>query len=94
VVLFSLVQGDGGHHSDLEGGRIMAQRTYSVSGVARRFGVAPRVISNLFYRRLLSDGDCPVVDGRRVIPAHYVGTIESLLRDRGLIPATPPTASR
>ena len=59
--------------------------TYSVSGVARLLGVPPPLISNLFYRRLLSDKICPVVDGRRLIPVHYVGEIKRLLRERGLI---------
>ena len=64
----------------------MQEPTCSVSGVARRLGVPPPVISNLFYRRELSDEVCPVVDGRRLIPAHYVAVIERLLRDRGLLP--------
>jgi hypothetical protein len=59
--------------------------TYSISGVARRFGVPPPAISNLFYRRLLSDAICPVVDGRRLIPHHYIGEIERVLRNQGLL---------
>lgn len=39
-----------------------------VSDLARRFGVKPRVISGLFYDRVLDDADCPVVSGRRLIP--------------------------
>jgi hypothetical protein len=59
--------------------------TYSISGVARQLGVPPPAISNLFYRRLLSDEICPVVDGRRLIPQHYLGEIERVLRERGLL---------
>jgi hypothetical protein len=57
----------------------------SVSALARRWGVPPQVLSNLFYRRVLDDARCPVVDGRRVIPADYVSVIERVLRERGLI---------
>ena len=58
-----------------------------VSEVARKFGVPPKMISQLFYGRELSDDICPVVGGRRIIPDHYLGEIERLLRQRGSIPA-------
>jgi hypothetical protein len=63
----------------------MQGSTYSISGVARQLGVPPPIISNLFYRRVLSDQSCPVVDGRRLIPADYIGEIERVLRERGLL---------
>lgn len=56
-----------------------------ISTIARRFGLPPQRISNLFYRRVLSDRMCPVVNGRRVIPADYLAVIERVLRERGLI---------
>ena len=56
-----------------------------VSQLARRFGVAPRVISDLFYGRFLDDARCPIVAGRRLIPADYAPAVEEALRDRGLI---------
>jgi len=59
---------------------------FSISSLARRFGVAPRTISDLFYRRRLSDEACPVVDGRRIIPAEYAPAIEAALRDTGALP--------
>jgi hypothetical protein len=58
---------------------------FSVSALARRFGVAPRKISDLFYSRRLSDEICPVVDGRRIIPAAYVSSVESALRETGTL---------
>lgn len=56
----------------------------SISALARRWSVPPQVLSNLFYRRVLDDAKCPVVNGRRVIPAEYVPVIEGVLRERGL----------
>ncbi|MBL8796191.1 MAG: hypothetical protein JNM56_19985 [Planctomycetia bacterium] len=52
----------------------------TVSEVARRLGVRPRDISDLFYRRLLDDACCPVVGSRRLIPEQYVATIAAALR--------------
>ena len=61
-----------------------------VSEIARQLGTRPRTISDLFYSRQLSDETCPIVGGRRLIPDDYVGEIERLVRERGLIPG--PTA--
>jgi hypothetical protein len=57
----------------------------SVSEVARVLGVRPRDVSDLFYQRLARDDMCPVVGGRRLIPACCVSEIEELLRERGLL---------
>lgn len=51
----------------------------TVSEIARRFGVRPRLISDLFYSRVLDDGRCPVLAGRRMIPEDYLPTIASML---------------
>jgi hypothetical protein len=56
-----------------------------VSEVARRYGVRPRDISDLFYGRVLDDRKCPVVAGRRCIPEDYLSDVEAALRDRGLL---------
>lgn len=56
-----------------------------VSQVARQFGVRPRDVSDLFYSRILDDGRCPIVAGRRLIPADYLVDVEAVLRLRGLI---------
>jgi hypothetical protein len=53
-----------------------------VSEVARRLGVRPRDISDLFYQRRLTDKVCPVVGGRRLIPLNYLPEIEAALRER------------
>lgn len=55
-------------------------------GVRFRVVVRPRVISDLFYGRMLDDARCPILCGRRMIPADYIPTIIAALRDRGLIP--------
>ena len=54
-----------------------------VSEVARRIGARPKDISDLFYRRELRDDLCPVVAGRRLIPAGYVDVIHRVLRRHG-----------
>jgi hypothetical protein len=59
---------------------------FTVSEVARQKGVAPRVISDLFYARRLDDRRCPIVGGRRLIPADYLTDIERVLRDCGHLP--------
>ncbi len=55
-----------------------------VSGVARILGVKPAVITRLFYDRKLRDDLCPVVSGRRQIPASYVRFIVFELRRKGV----------
>jgi hypothetical protein len=55
----------------------------TVSDVARLKGVAPRVISDLFYARRLDDLRCPIVGGRRLIPADYLPEVERVLREVG-----------
>jgi len=55
----------------------------SVSDVARRLGVAPKIISDLFYARVLNDDRCPVLCGRRLIPEEYVPTIREALIKHG-----------
>jgi hypothetical protein len=58
---------------------------FTVSQVARKFNVAPRTISDLFYGRHLDDTLCPIVSGRRFIPQEYLPTIEAVLRERNLL---------
>jgi len=55
----------------------------SVSEAARRLGARPRDISDLFYRRRLSDESCPIVGGRRLIPESLLSVIEMALRHAG-----------
>jgi len=61
------------------------QGVTTISGLARRLGIAPRKISDQFYSRRLSDQICPIVDGRRLIPVDYVSTVEGVLRERGCL---------
>jgi len=68
-------------HSRIPGGSMIAtETTLTVSEVARRLGVPPRVISTAFYERRLDDGRCPVVGHRRRIPEDYVGEIAAAVR--------------
>jgi len=62
----------------------MSQLT--VSDVARRLGVRPRDVSDLFYQRRLGDELCPIVGGRRLIPDTCLSIIATALRERGLLP--------
>jgi hypothetical protein len=68
-------------------------RHFSVSELARRFGIPPRAISDLFYSRALDDAACPIVAHRRLIPLDYVQTVAQVLRARGLIAETNEAAS-
>ena len=54
----------------------------SVSDVARLLGAKPRVISDLFYRRELPDGRCPIIGGRRLIPEDCIDEIAAALARR------------
>lgn len=54
----------------------------TISELARRLDVPPRVISDLFYARKLDDTVCPIVSGRRLIPDSYVPVVEQVIRDR------------
>ena len=53
-----------------------------VSEIAREVGCRPRDISDLFYGRHLPDDKCPVVAGRRLIPAELVPEIQRLLSEK------------
>lgn len=60
-------------------------RSQSISDIARLVGLPPRLLSDLFYQRVLDDARCPIVAGRRIIPEDYVPEIVKVLRERGLI---------
>lgn len=55
------------------------QQFFTVSDVARRLGVNPRLISDLLYQRKLDESRCSVVGGRRLIPEDYVPEIAKVL---------------
>jgi hypothetical protein len=59
----------------------MSQLT--VSEAARLIGARPRDISDLFYARHLRDDICPIIGGRRMIPAEYVEVIRAALHHHG-----------
>jgi hypothetical protein len=59
----------------------------TASDVARRLGVRPRDVSDLFYSRRLGGTDCPLVGGRRLIPEDFLPAIAAALRTRPRGPA-------
>jgi hypothetical protein len=69
------------------------QQYLSVSEVARRIGVAPREVSDLFYARRLRDDLCPVIAGRRAIPPSYVPMIRAALKRAGRLTETAVPAN-
>ncbi len=64
------------------------QGYHTVSQAARRWGITPRLISDLFYSRRLDDSRCPIIGGRRLIPEDYLPEIEVILRKAGHLVAT------
>lgn len=54
--------------------------------------IPPRHISDLFYKRLLTEADAPIIAGRRMIPRDLVETIEIELRRAGRLPRLKPAA--
>ena len=62
-----------------------------VSDAARRLGVRPAQITQLFYERRLRDDLCPIVAGRRLISAEYIAVIAMELRRKGINVHDPET---
>jgi hypothetical protein len=58
----------------------------SVSEAADKIGVKPRDISGAIYDRKLDADRCPIVAGRRLIPADYIPAIEIEMRRAGKLP--------
>ena len=55
--------------------------------VAKRMGVAPNVITDLFYRRAVDPDKAPIISGRRMIPEEMLFVIEMALKRQGRMPA-------
>ena len=55
-----------------------------VGDVAKRLGVRPTQITQLFYEQRLRNDLCPIVAGRRLIPPSYVAVIAIGLRRKGI----------
>jgi hypothetical protein len=62
----------------------------TVSEAARRWGIPPRVISDLFYARRLDDRRCPIIGGKRLIPPDYLPEVERVLREAGHLTEAGP----
>jgi hypothetical protein len=59
----------------------------STGDAARKLGARPKDITDLFYARKLRDDLCPIVSGRRIIPADYLDAIRAALVREGKLPA-------
>lgn len=72
----------------------------TVSDVARQLStklgrvILPRHISQLYYDRELRDDLCPIVGGRRLIPADYVPQVEAALGRHGYLRRARQEAAR
>jgi len=55
------------------------QRYLTVSEAARKLGVRPRAISDLFYQRRLADDFAQIIGGRRLIRLEDLEIIRSAL---------------
>lgn len=53
-----------------------------VGEVARQLRCTPQEITLLFYRRFLDNARCPVISGRRLIPADYIPEIKRVVREQ------------
>ena len=56
----------------------------SVGDAAKILGVRPAEITALFYQQKLCGDRCPIIGGRRIIPADYVEIIAMELRRKGI----------
>jgi hypothetical protein len=63
-----------------------------VSEVAERIGVLPRALSDLFYAGKLDADLCPVVAGRRLIPADYLPEIARVVHEHRAKEKNTPVA--
>ena len=69
-------------------------RLLIVSEAARAIpGAKPKDISDLLYLRKLDDSRCPIMGGRRMIPADYLPEIEAVLRAAGRLPQSVEVAA-
>ncbi len=55
----------------------------SITQTANKLGIPPRILSDLFYGRVLSEDRCPMFAGRRAIPEDYIPEIRRVLIERG-----------
>jgi hypothetical protein len=53
---------------------------YSITELADKFGVSPKRISDLFFRRELDPTKCIVKAGRKLIPENYLPQVERALK--------------
>ena len=64
--------------------RIKTMDYLSVGDIAKRLGVRPTQITDLFYKGRIRDDECPIVGGVRLIPPKYIDVIAMKLRRQGI----------
>jgi hypothetical protein len=57
-------------------------RYYSVGEAARLIGESARRTSDGFHKNWFDNAACPLVGGRRMIPAEYLPALAAILRER------------
>jgi hypothetical protein len=55
---------------------------YSVGEAARLIGESARRTSDGFYKNWFDTTACPLIGGRRMVPADYLPTLAAILRQR------------
>jgi hypothetical protein len=56
---------------------------FTIAETARRLGIPPRKISDMFYNGKLDETKCVLIGGRRFIPSDYVSTVEQAVGSAG-----------
>ena len=74
--------------------RASAPMNYGVADVARECCVPVRRVSDLYYQGRLDGARCPVVAGRRLIPADYVPVIRRVLASLAQVKVTKSRRSK
>jgi hypothetical protein len=54
----------------------------SVGEVARRLKYPPRLVTDILYRQLVDTSQCPMLGGRRMIPAEMLPELKEALKTR------------
>lgn len=62
----------------------------NVGEIARRHGVKPAAVTQLFTERKIPDNSCPIISGRRLVPVDLVPRILDELKRKGVAVAAAP----
>jgi hypothetical protein len=62
------------------------QAFLSLTAVAKHFGIKPKVLSDLLWRREIDPDRCPLIGRTRAIPVDYLPDIRRVLVEKGKLP--------